>query len=387
MKSGRGNDLKERLKALNVSEPLKLNRDGMAMKPPPERKEVPQFEAPPDQLPQSELTKIEATQHKVGVASSKAPALAPPENAPSRIEVPRNDVAQIEVPHKDTPQNKATQIEAARSEVPQFEGPLNKANRLPQFERPQNEAPQREASVPRGFFKLSHAVFTEPLFQGLSGDCFRLFLWLSSRAWRYPTSEGTVRASIGYIEGNTGSSHATISRGLKTLKEKGLISIVEVDFKKGNIWQVSSLACAFPSNDDLPPRNKLPQNEATQNATEASSKGGSDHLKSRQPLPQNEGDLRSIKKVKNIKEAPKARTIISVSNPEQEVSIEQRQAALETFEESLGESEKETVIKEFISREYPHGYFPPMKVVRMLVASDWFQSRYRSQELFARGAS
>ena len=94
-------------------------------------------------------------------------------------------------------------------------------------EVPQNEVAQRESATPQGFFKLSHGVFGEPLLRDLSGDCFRLFLWLSSRAWRYPTSGGVVRASVGYIELHAGMSHATISRGLKTLKEKGLITALE----------------------------------------------------------------------------------------------------------------------------------------------------------------
>jgi hypothetical protein len=62
------------------------------------------------------------------------------------------------------------------------------------------------------FFRLSDRAFSSPLLQRISGDCFRLFLWMSARAWRYVKSEGTLRASIGFIEEGTAMSHATIVR-------------------------------------------------------------------------------------------------------------------------------------------------------------------------------
>jgi len=347
MTKRRDNDLKERLKALRVNEPLKLNREGVSMRPPQERKEVPQIEVPPSGTPRNELPQIEQPQ-----TESRQPKL------PLRNECAQNEGPQIEKARTEVAQIEPPQKEAAQTEVPS----------VPQVERPQTEEPQREVGTPQGFFKLSHGVFSEPLLKDLSGDCFRLFLWLSSRAWRFPSSGGVVRASVGYIEMQAGMSHATISRGLKTLKEKGLISIVEVDFKIGNLWQVSSLACGNPSHDDRPPRDKAPQNEAAQIASGGASKNGSQSLKLRSHLPQNEQDLRSFKKEKKLKEV--AGPIIRLPEPDDRSTS--GELILQSFEAELHNDEQTRFIHDFMAREYPHGFFPPMRVVRTLAARSWF---------------
>jgi len=86
----------------------------------------------------------------------------------------------------------------------------------------QNEAAQREVPRLSGYFRLSHALFGDAAVRKLSGDSFRLFLWMSCQAWRFPDSDGTLRASVSYIELGTGISHATISRCLRQLKAEGL---------------------------------------------------------------------------------------------------------------------------------------------------------------------
>ncbi len=365
MTKRRDNDLKERLKALRVNEPLKLNRDGVSMRPPQERKEVPQIEVPPHRIPRNEH----------------------PHN-----EQPQTETLQPKLPPRfERAQNEEPQIEKARTEVaqidpPQKEAPQKEAHLIPQVEQPQIEEPQREIGTPQGFFKLSHGVFSEPLLKDLSGDCFRLFLWLSSRAWRFPSSGGVVRASVGYIEMQAGMSHATISRGLKTLKERGLISIVEVDFKIGNLWQVSSLACGNPSHDDKPPRDKAPQNEAARIVVGGASKNGTQSLKMRAHPPQNEQDLRSLKKNKNLKDVPKNKMQLAIELPQvAEASELKSEEVLMSFEEQLPSTERSKIINDFMAREFPHGFFPPMRVVKVLAAKDWFQASGEVRQLHALG--
>lgn len=340
-------DLKERLKALRVNEPLKLNGE---MKPPVDRKEVPQKEAPPKEVAQKKDTRIEAPQSGDNKPRSN-----------TQVEAPRFEDAHTELAQKVQGHNEAPQPAAACPEVPQ------------------NEAPHRENGAPQGFFKLSHSVFAEPLLRELSGDCFRLFLWLSSRAWRYPTSGGVVRASVGYIELHAGMSHATISRGLKALKEKGLITVLEVDFKNGNLWQVSALACGHPGNDNRPPRSKAPQNEAAQIADSGASKNESHSLKMRVQPPQNEQDLRSFKKVKKLKEV--ARVISVLPETQNDNCADNGEEILKSFETSLGQDEQSKLVDRFMTREYPHGFFPPMRVIRALAAREWFNNGNRMQSL------
>lgn len=364
MTKRRDNGLKERLKALRVNEPLKLNREGVSMRPPQERKEVPQIEVPPNGMPRKEHPQNEHPQ-----TESLQPKL-PPQNERAQNEEPQIEKARTEVAQNDPPQ-----IEAAQKEV----------SLVPRVERPQIEEPQREVGTPQGFFKLSHGVFSEPLLKDLSGDCFRLFLWLSSRAWRFPSSSGVIRASVGYIEVQAGMSHATISRGLKALKEKGLISIVEVDFKIGNLWQVSSLACGNPSHDDKPPHDKAPQNEAARIADGGASKNGGQSLKMRSHPPQNEQDLRSFKKLKKTKEVASGKLQV-VIEPPPETAIDpvldsiEPEKILMSFDAEMPSVEQSKFINAFIEREYPHGFFPPMRVIKVLAAKDWFRSCYGGQQ-------
>ena len=182
-----------------------------------------------------------------------------------------------------------------------------------------------------------------------------------------------MRASVGYIELHAGMSHATISRGLKALKEKGLITVLEVDFKNGNLWQVSALACGHPGNDDRPPRSKAPQNEAAQIADSGASKNESHSLKMRTQLPQNEQDLRSFKKVKKLQEVPK--TKIFFPEPGTDEPTENTEQILQLFESDLGNEEQSRIVNEYMAREYPHGFFPPMRVVRTLAARDWSKTK------------
>jgi hypothetical protein len=89
-----------------------------------------------------------------------------------------------------------------------------------------------------GFFKLPHSIFDDPLLKDLSGEQFRLYLWLAMRAWRFPFSDGTVRASLSYIQMNLPISESTAIRILKVLQQRNLIRLVEKNFHDGNKWFV-----------------------------------------------------------------------------------------------------------------------------------------------------
>jgi len=363
MSKRRDSELKERMMALRVNEPLKLKKEALVFKPPQDESEVPQSEAPPDIHSHSEPTQIEHAQTK----NAKPLGQSASTEFPVRTEATLNEVPQKEAARSGEPQIEVGHNEGAH--VTRDEAPRN--------DPPQNEAPQREVS---GFFKLSHRAFCEPLLRDLSGDSFRLFLWLSSRAWRFPTSDGTVRASVGFIESQAGMSHATISRALKTLKEKGLISVIEVDFKRGNLWQISSIACNHNSPetdpDGRPTHKKVPQNEAPRFSSEGTSNREGAQLILRQLPPQNEEDLRSYKKLKKSKEvATKNILVVLPSQTEPEVEFCAPEEAIALFEEKLRSDDQKRIIAGYMDREYPHGFFPPARVVRTLAAKDWCRSQ------------
>src|SRR3712207_2482488 len=97
---------------------------------------------------------------------------------------------------------------------------ISQPSQLQETEPHQNEVPQSDGAGSKesaGYFKLSHSVFQNPVLQTLPGDAFRLFLWMSSIAWRFKHSDGLIRASISYITQGTGISSASASRALVKL--------------------------------------------------------------------------------------------------------------------------------------------------------------------------
>ncbi|MBY0371954.1 helix-turn-helix domain-containing protein [bacterium] len=240
-----------------------------------------------------------------------------------------------------------------------------------QSEAAKSEAPLVESRSTQGFFKLSHAVFSEPLLQDLSGDCFRLFLWLSSRAWRFSKSNGEIRASVRFIEDQTGMSHATVSRALKTLKERNLLRLIETDFKRGNSWKVSSIALANGGHDDLPPQDERPQNKAPKGDSAPSSNRGTSHLKSSTKVPRNESNIRSIKNQKDITKDAIESVFLNFEN-KTESDDKTRKVAIERFESEMNDVERGQIVQCFAREAFPHGFFPPAAVVRNMAAIEWF---------------
>jgi hypothetical protein len=114
---------------------------------------------------------------------------------------------------------------------------------------------------------------------------------MSSHAWRYQDSDGTLRASIGFMVNGTGISHATVSRALGQLRERGMVELVQTDFKRGNIWKISNRAAYTPDSEG--PQNQGPRDEGT-----SPSNRGSSALNSSEKPPQSEGEKRNSKNPK-----------------------------------------------------------------------------------------
>lgn len=152
---------------------------------------------------------------------------------------------------------------------------------------------------------------------------------------------------------------------------------------------MSSLACGNPSHDDKPPRNRAPQNEAAQIGDGGPSKIGGQSLKMGAHPPQNEQDLRSYKKIKKIKEAATAQVVLAsevMQSRDIPLDGEATEEILMSFEAELPTAEQSKFISAFMEQEYPHGFFPPTQVIRMLAAAEWYQTRYSAQSIFASAA-
>jgi len=331
-------ELRKRLQQLRVNEPLRVSKAGPAFRVPgniPDS-EAPRFEVPPRQPSQNEQARNEQTR-----------------SGSARSEISQIEHRQIEKTHVERAQIKPAKNEAARTELPRIEATQDKEAAA---------SSGRELNgTSQGFFKLSHAIFSHLELQKLSGDCFRLFIWMSCRAWRFPNSGGKLRASVAYMEAQTGMGHATISRGLRALKEVGLVSLEETNFKTGNLWQVSALAVGNFEPENEPPQNEKPLKEAARNEQEVTSKRGTSFLKMSEKLPQNEQHIRNINKHNNSQESAPERAQIEV--------------AVVEFESNLSEKMRQKITEEFVAREYSHGIYPPAKVIKSLVAMQWYEQQ------------
>jgi hypothetical protein len=167
-------------------------------------------------------------------------------------------------------------------------------------------------------------------------------------------------------------SHASVSRAFKNLKELGLIKILETDFKKGNLWEVSSIAYGGDP-DKYYSQNEPPQNEIPQNKTEGNSKRGASSLKMSEKITQSEGEYK--KYLININNSSKSEKIVFLENETETLQDSEIHQALELFESELSDDYRKEIISEFKRKEYPHEFYPPEKVIRSLVAYEWSKSK------------
>jgi hypothetical protein len=197
---------------------------------------------------------------------------------------------------------------------------------------------------------------------------------MASKAWRYPNSDGRVRAAIRFIEEGTGMSHANVSRCLKTLKDLELVRVVQTDFKQGNIWWVSPLACPNGGGGGKGlPKKEVPQFEAAQDRNGAASKRAGSPLKKSTEVPRFEGEIKKLRSIKKLKEAQTVSNFIPCE-PESPTDAE-IETAVQSFELSESVEGQANVVSEYVARELSHGYLPPASILHRLVALDWYKSR------------
>lgn len=204
--------------------------------------------------------------------------------------------------------------------------------------------------ITKGYFRVDHQVFQDERIRQLSGDCFRIFLWMSSRAWRFPASRGFLRASISMIHLNTGVSEATVSRGLSELKKANLIVLHKVDRKAGNWWWVEPVF-QIPQMEGR--RGQFSQSEGS-----VPPKRGNGSFKLREKIPKNDRDLRIINE--EIDE-------------EKEEALLHRKAWIE-FEKWCPQKEnRQKILESIISKEFTGLFKPPQKVMENLAVRKWFE--------------
>lgn len=203
------------------------------------------------------------------------------------------------------PQKERPQIEVPQNDVALKSRSIRGLHDLPQNEVPKNEVPQKERASTGGFFPLTHGVFRDPRLRKLSGDGFRVFLWLSSQAWLFPDSTGQLQAAVSWISEETAVSEASVSRILRVLQAEKLLRRVQVDYQNGNIWYVEDLLrvpfwLEASRSTTTRKENHLPhfegsQTKAPQFNRTAPSKQQSSTIKTRDQLPQNEGEINKIR--------------------------------------------------------------------------------------------
>ncbi len=213
------------------------------------------------------------------------------------------------------PQNEGPHFVQPQTEGTQFRDPDFEATHLQetQIQAPQLETvPSLEAleveteKLPKGYFKLAHSTFAHAKLRALTGDAFRVFLWMSSRAWRFETSNGCLRASVSYISILAGVSESSVSRSLALLKREDLIELKELNFKKGNLWKVCSLAYfsspepeSMSCGETIVPRSEVPQSGHPRIESEAAPvRGYQSPILREQPI-QIEGEVRTPKNLPN----------------------------------------------------------------------------------------
>ena len=104
----------------------------------------------------------------------------------------------------------------------------------------------RRPTQTTGSFFMLNQVESFKLIQELDPFEFKLFHFLNLRAWGWDgllkqKGDGTTRASVGYICQGTNLKKTMVENKLKTLLETHLIQLIELSFKKGNLYRVSNI--------------------------------------------------------------------------------------------------------------------------------------------------
>lgn len=354
--------LRSALREVRVKEPLHLLRNGPILRPPTTTLEPNLNEAPHLEVTSGDTPRIE-------VPHQEEPSIQASHRKDAQNEIAHFEAPHFDEAHKEQPQFEQPKLQPARDEVTQLRGGCDPEEAV-------NEPAQNERGA-RGFFRLSERAFSHPKLQQLSGDCFRLFLWMSARGWRYQNSDGTLRASVSFIETHTGMSHATISRGLKSLKELSLLELRQVDYKRGNIWRVSAIAFGGATEDPNPPKRKQKHREA--GSTLGASEGGAGNLKSSPRPPQNEQHIKNIKinKTTTTSQSSIPRRVKDTANKSdlnQTPAEAPKELAVKKFESELPAEVQTSLISSYAGEHFCWGFSPSPRLVLELTALRWFET-------------
>ena len=167
----------------------------------------------------------------------------------------------------------------------------------------QTKSPQIEVPKPiNGFFMLANHVFSEPLLRSLTGDTFKVFLWMSMQAYRFRQSDGTVRASAKFVSVGVGIAESSVTRSFDALIKNKLIKRIEINYKTGNKWWVSPIAFGG-SDEQLSTQNEVIQNEPSLIELPKTEGEATPNIQSNSPKlgeepPQIEGQINKINNLK-----------------------------------------------------------------------------------------
>ncbi len=110
----------------------------------------------------------------------------------------------------------------------------------------ESQVPEFEVPKPHGsYYKLDLSKAYQ-LLQELEAVEFKLFLFLSLKAWGWDgnlqkSGIGTVKASASYMAKGVNSSEASVNKYVISLTNKNYLSKMSVCFKTGNTYRVSQI--------------------------------------------------------------------------------------------------------------------------------------------------
>lgn len=90
-----------------------------------------------------------------------------------------------------------------------------------------------------GWLPLQCDIFKPPVFTDLAPTAFKIYMYMTFLAWRYPVAPNCIRAAIPYLTTGTGVKKDAILSNIDLLEEAGLVKTVKVDKRNGNVYWVN----------------------------------------------------------------------------------------------------------------------------------------------------
>jgi hypothetical protein len=89
-------------------------------------------------------------------------------------------------------------------------------------------------------------------------------------------------------------------------------------------------------------------------------------------VPRFEGEIKKLRSIKKIKEVAVAN--FKLPKDDEDAFSGNPEEVLTAFETAFADDEQSKLVNKFMAREYPHGFMPPMRVIRSLAARAWYLS-------------